>query len=950
MSPSKAPSLSSSAGRAALWLIAASAALLIGAIAAVQFGAGVDGILDKHGAEATPRTAPSRIQPISETESIVRRPAAAHTLDSAISTGTGSSSPYVENVQEAASLTVLVIDPETEQAVPGIVVTIISERPQRRGFGTAISDAKGRAPFFGLAENLYVAVTHRQPPFAESYGGTWLLDGQQGEITVRLSHGGRAKGVVVDENFKPIQGAKVFAQPSWAVNLAQFSISGNPHDSYEAQAIFTNDKGFYELPALSNQACQFWIANEQLDPREHLDAELLASADGASQLSTLVVKAGADSTVWPIVLPGLRTWVGSVVDQQGNAEPFALVSSNWRRDPGLARINSTSLCTPELAPPGDAKFVALESEARTDSNGNFILQARSARQTVNLRSANGDHARAWLPPLKAGERAEDLELVLPRKTSIEFEIVDGSGQPVLKAHPKVLSQGLDIFTNHLGRESGSWSFPMPSADPWIRGIRGNQVIFKLQSITGSGRQVEWETVECDAQPGGLYRPQFNASIDRARTVLVYANGYRVSSTSEIPSPQVAPIRVTLEALPSLRFEVALSPRWPRTEIHQLTKAIEFVVTSIAPDRAGQMERSSELADNLGSTRFMYLGADGEHAQMFVQEPGTYWAYAFPEDSYRNPSFDKHVAFGPFRTDDSSTHAIIIPNELAEALLHDSSDGEHKAPTEKGTVAVRYRDASTGETIDSLPLTFAGEKGSIRVEARSKKTKEGRSCTFAIESGTWTPSGHWRDHEYYEGSPIVVEPGKTVELGTIDIRPRPRIQGMLLRSDGRTLESQVSLFLREVGTEETWWSTTQSGGEFDMAWGSNPISHAKFVREDTNKSYQYHCLSVGQLQSEFKLTEWRDVEITIHGLSPETHHAAMEIRLDSQACSIADHPNFEQLRLPSRMPQHGGKRAFHATLGVGTYRLSLGSDHYSLATTLIEITPGSSRQKIEFTVY
>lgn len=948
MSRSKVQCLSSSAGRNALWLIAASAALLIGTIATVKYGAGVDELADRHGADATHRTAPARTQAVSAMEPMVRRLSAEHVLDSPHSVDLESSSPYVENVHAAASLTVLVIDPETEQGVPGIVITLISERPKRRGFGTATTNAKGRAQFSGLAENLYVAVTHRNPPFAESYGGTWLPDGQRGECTVYLSQGGSAKGIVVDENFEPIQGAKVFPQPSWAVSLS--SAFGDPYEFYESQAVHTDSKGLYELPALSNQAGQFWIASERLDPREHLETHVLASADGASQNSTLTVKAGTASTVWPIVLGGLRTWTGRVVDESGDPVPFALVSTNWRRDPGLARISSTSLSIPELAAPQDAEFVELESEARTDTNGNFILQTRNARQSVNLRSADGVHAKAWLPPLKAGERADGLELVLTRKTPIAFELVDELGQPVLKAHPKVLSQGLEIFTNHLGRESSSLSFPMASTDHWLRGIRGNQVIFKLQSSTKPDNQVEWETVECDAQPGGLYSPQFNASIDQARHVLVYANGYRVSSASEFPSPQVAPVRITLEALPSLRFEVGLSPSWPRTNIHLLTGALKFVVTSIAPDRAGEMTHSSELADNLGSTRFLYLGADTEHAEMFVQEPGTYWAYAFPEASYWNSKFDKHVAFGPFHTDDSSTQSITIPNELAEALLHTGNDSKPIPPTEKGTVAVSYSDSSTGESIDSLPLTFAGSEGSKRIEARSKKGKEERSCTYAIESGTWTPRGYWRDYEYYEGSPIVVEPGATVDLGTIDLQPRPRIQGKVLSSNGGTLESQVTLFMREVGTEETWWAKTQLGGEIDMAWGSSPIGHAKFVRESSNKSYQYQCLSVQQLRTEFKLTEWRDVEITISGLSPDLHHAAMDLLLESQACSIASHPKFEQLRLPSRMPQLHGERTYHATLGVGTYRIALESVSHTLPATTFEVSAGSGRQKFEFSAY
>jgi len=847
-----------------------------------------------------------------------------------------------EAIRVGASLFVRVVDDASGEPVPNTLLTLLSERPSTKSYGTAVTDKNGRASFTGLTENLYVVRSMRRSPHAEGLTAVWLPAWEHAEATLRLGTGGSLTGRVVDDTGSPLEGVPVNANPGRTVAFGWSWVSPERMALEKRDAVLTDSDGRFRLDAMTSEAQGIWIVDGEVRPERFEKAGVVVKLDGAQRFAKAYAKPGETVDVGDIVVDRLRTWRGRVVEESGAPVPGALLTTNYIRSRSTSR-NLTEERRAILAlAPGQPGFALEERETLTDGAGRFELSLRIRPGYAFVRTVEGRVERVRFPILGPGELREGVELVLELNTRLSIELVDEAGEPIVDAHPEVSRQELQF---------GSYG--------------GSTVAFRLSVPASADSPEDWESSGGRGSPEGLYHPTFDTEPAAMGELLVFAPGYRSGRLRDAASAIATPVQLQLETLPSIRLSIRVDEAWPNHRFAELRRRTELIVSSLSPHASPQVESRRELRYSLGSKRELKLGVVPIQAHMFVREPGEYWAYLVPSWPDQE-EFAVLDVFGPFTSHDERVNEVVVSSEVLELLVTVVEEEESKLPPppdlvpggqapdseplNTGRVTAILLDSVTGEAASGVRLTLmSGEDNHWLPRADSKRA--GHVGQGGVPAGKWRAKAlHW-NYEEWESQEFIVEAGGEVDLGTILLVPHPRLVGKLLEADGTPVPVRSSISLHSAEGAGQTGAGTVAEGAFDMPIATTERVHALFFTSVETRFFarrlsQFRCTSLTELGDEIVLEAWREVEFVLDNLLDSERHLSSNLYLEATTCGTASHHAPRIGELSAIGPQLDGRRVFRGRLGVGTYIPRAEDGSLGVRADPFEVVAGEGLQRVQ----
>lgn len=778
----------------------------------------------------------------------------------------GDATALTENAG-TGTLEILVLDEVTGDPLPDHEFRLFKERDGYQLLAKGRTDAKGRALYPRLAENLYAIETLRAPPFAPAVGAAWLEEGGSTELELRVGAGGTFTGRVVDDLGEPLGGANL-GLSSWGHGLRR----GVARDEIEKQSIATTDEdGRFRIEHVASAPSGLWRVEDELRVERWEAIRVYAYYGDGKDWSEHHVRAGETVAVPDLVVPRVGTWHGRVVDESGAAIPGALVSPRNGRwvamDPLYAMLGDE--WDRWRGFPGDEGF-ALQGpeEVLTDGEGRFEFTTRRADHrcltvlTPDRRVRRFDRGE-FFPRVAPGERSEELILRIDTELRWTLHFHDERGGP------------LDVRSS-FGRQGQTW--PMGN---WPANWQASRAFLLLED-----QRTEEVNLEVNAETGVEAVLPLRMDPRRVRGVRVQVVGYSLANVMFTGTPMAEEsIDVTLEpwGRVKVRFEDA----------EDVLEEDQRVYLHTALTRVRPTEEQPYASAGLGSHGSANLGPDGVETDFVAQAPGDYWVVL-----QTHFGLGIQRVYGPLQPGLDRT-PIPVDREFLEALLPKPPEEtetvaqdppppppESVAPEARqvGQLRVRVVDASTGEPLSYFSVGFgrdpeSGERGAswwtVNTGSLAAETEVG-TIWFRVHATNYRPSALLKAN--------LVE-GEVADMGAVALEPLPRYAGRLVDPDGRPVGAG-QLWVSDAEGEFTATPSLDAGGKFAILGeiGRDVILQAEV--EEPLEDFPgpgFQQLEVRRwpthVEEILELEGWRPLEIVVQGLDPNLSGASLSVQAE-----------------------------------------------------------------------
>lgn len=312
---------------------------------------------------------------------------------------TATSDPVVVRLRDGASVEVTVIGEDTQKPISGASVQLRTNDLQ-----TEITDAEGKAHFEGVRNGMVAVVAS-----ASGYGPTrqplQVPASGKVEVTaqVTLRPGAAISGRVVNEQGKPVSGARVLAVDASKL----FSLESGKLDS-----VMTNDKGQFRIAAVAAGTYRLAARHDDYAPA---DSEPM-TVDGSTPLTDVELELREGGTV-----------SGRVVDKGGKGVAWAAV-----------RVGRPSNVAMGLG--------GVLRQATANEQGEFVMKGLPREKLSLLAIGEQASSEAQAEDLTAKPKATDIVLTLTVDGQIAGKVVNDKGEPVAEAQvsalPDIFGQGI----------------------------------------------------------------------------------------------------------------------------------------------------------------------------------------------------------------------------------------------------------------------------------------------------------------------------------------------------------------------------------------------------------------------------------------------------------------------------------------------------------------------------
>jgi len=319
-------------------------------------------------------------------------------------------------VDEGLALTGEVLDATTRQPIEGAEVTIGAARGER-----TVTDARGRYRLLGVDPRSEPRVEACAPGYGRQRSSRPTLSAGQLVADIELRPARRARGRIVDDRGRAVSGAYVAA------------IGSSPGEEDPGHPLGSREEPDVVSAARSGPDGRFECADLNADARHFLLARLLGYADAllpfpADEPTQAVLELG------DVRLERAATVSGIVVASE--AEAARARDAGFA---GLAGVDITLQLDVDLESAGGPwvgrnPLVASFRQARSDARGRFALTDLGPG---HFRLSFARRGQRPLEPvyvdLAAGQRLDDLVIVLPDQLSIAGRVLDPWGAPLARA-------------------------------------------------------------------------------------------------------------------------------------------------------------------------------------------------------------------------------------------------------------------------------------------------------------------------------------------------------------------------------------------------------------------------------------------------------------------------------------------------------------------------------------
>ncbi|MCG8419216.1 MAG: carboxypeptidase-like regulatory domain-containing protein [Proteobacteria bacterium] len=307
---------------------------------------------------------------------------------------TESSHPAVIRMSMGAAILATVVD-EKSAPIAGADVELRDGEDTR----SQTTDGDGKSKFGGVGSGFVWLIATapgygitRRPVQVPKKAGVSI------EARIVMGKGVPVSGRVLDEEGKPVRGARVVARDASAV----FSSTDIRRDG-----VLTNDRGQFALPALSAGIYRFRAVHSEYAP----GSSDLITVDGTTGVEDVTIELSAGGSV-----------AGKVVDQGGRVARFASVRVETTRSQfGGLGLGSSGV-----------------RQATCDEHGGFKIKGLPRAEVRLVAQSDEASSEAVTANLQQTPDRSGLVLELTISGTIAGVVVDSDGEPVAEAQITVL--------------------------------------------------------------------------------------------------------------------------------------------------------------------------------------------------------------------------------------------------------------------------------------------------------------------------------------------------------------------------------------------------------------------------------------------------------------------------------------------------------------------------------
>lgn len=315
-----------------------------------------------------------------------------------------------------ATLRLILVDAQTGDPIPKLGFEIYRERGGNRVLAEGTTDATGQALIEDLESNVVLVRTAHRPPFARAFGAVWLDPGEEKRLELKVTHGGRVIGRLVDSLGSGLEGLSI-----------RVASAG---ESSEVLAV-SDVEGRFSLDAITPTPKGIWIKENRMAPERMNPMEFSVWGERIHR-GTFAADPPEGQTVdlGDLPMKNVLRFRGRVVDQEGQPVEGALVGVWYARNRVLnwgAEIDSKG----ELLLPIHADHPA---ETHTSPDGRY--EFRSATWAVQGYLIPRDQSLIRWTPFNLEHTSEVpgviefVDLVVPIQPLFVAEFVDAKGRRV----------------------------------------------------------------------------------------------------------------------------------------------------------------------------------------------------------------------------------------------------------------------------------------------------------------------------------------------------------------------------------------------------------------------------------------------------------------------------------------------------------------------------------------
>jgi hypothetical protein len=355
------------------------------------------------------------------------------------------------------TVTLTVVDAATGAPIADLPFLCWSERPTTHVYARSVTDAKGQAELANLPEDVVIFETARRPPNANTIFATWLPKGGHREVTMRVGHGGKVVGRVVDDLGKPLSGVEI----RFDSRPAQEQLAGVRSLVEESPVLAERFRrstdlvaksgadGRFEADALLSRFGAIWITHGAPDPRNESPIRIELKWRQWKPTVDAKVHEGATSDLGDVKIPRSAIFAGRVVEKDGTPVAGALVSARATRGFALwqrpfdsidekrrsdLRRNLQEEEADMTSWPGERDFKLADEETFTANDGGFELDV-STRSSPTVVTRDGRLQYFSWPESAAGTRTDGIEFRLKSQTIVLLSITQSGGRPIETSRP-----------------------------------------------------------------------------------------------------------------------------------------------------------------------------------------------------------------------------------------------------------------------------------------------------------------------------------------------------------------------------------------------------------------------------------------------------------------------------------------------------------------------------------
>jgi protocatechuate 3,4-dioxygenase beta subunit len=301
------------------------------------------------------------------------------------------------------------------RALEGVEVSLAAVHPGSAFLGFAAqrasTDADGRFAFRGLRGAEYSLTTASPHHLPETQRVELTLGAHRDDVVFTLSGGHSIRGVVVDDQRRPVEGATVGAfrhrEPSPGLQVRSLTAG---------ESVQTDEAGRFVLGGIGEEP-----------------VTLRARKGGHAAGSRTNVSAGGEEVV--LLLPRLGGIEGVLVDGAG------------------APIAGSRITVTPVQPGGP--MMRAQQPATTDAEGRFAIRDVEPGEVIVRAEGDGHVPAQQRAGVRAGETTRELRVVASRGATLAVLVVDAAGSPVEGAVVSVTAGAAESASAEAGPHRGA---------------------------------------------------------------------------------------------------------------------------------------------------------------------------------------------------------------------------------------------------------------------------------------------------------------------------------------------------------------------------------------------------------------------------------------------------------------------------------------------------------------